>query len=206
MKRSNFSTDPKSLWLSAAGIGFALISTSTFSADERRQLDSHEHGVTIVNIAQENGVLELELEAPAMNVVGFEYAPTNADQKQAVNDALALMKTADKMFALNPEAECSLESATAEHIVEDGHDVHGDEHETDHDDHDDEHADKESGHAEFIGQYRYVCQQPDKLAQLKAVLLESFPLTNEVEASYVGPQNQNFKTLTTNKPVLQVQP
>ena len=126
----------------------------TALASERRQLDSHEHGVTSLNITLEEGVMLLEMEAPAMNIVGFEYTPSTDEEKKSVADALTKLENGADLFKPNTQAECTLVSSTAEHLVEDGHeDDHGDGHHSDHDDHDehdDDHSDhKEATHAEF---------------------------------------------------------
>ena len=42
--------------------------------DEHASLDAHEHGSASLNIALEGNSLELELDSPAMNLLGFEHA------------------------------------------------------------------------------------------------------------------------------------
>ena len=42
---------------------------------EKRQLDSHEHGVSTLKIAIEGKELNMELESPANDIIGFEHAP-----------------------------------------------------------------------------------------------------------------------------------
>ena len=43
---------------------------------EHGSLGAHEHGVGRLNAALDGQTLELELESPAMNLVGFEHAAT----------------------------------------------------------------------------------------------------------------------------------
>ena len=50
-------------------------------AGEKRQLDSHQHGVSTLKIALEGQNMQLELESPANDIVGFEHAPENNKQK-----------------------------------------------------------------------------------------------------------------------------
>ena len=213
-------------------VAAAISQTVTAADTERRQLDAHEHGVTILNIALEEGVLIAELEGPAMNFIGFEHPPRTPEQQQAVADTLDTLRGANQLLVASPAAECDLVEAEAEHITEashddhdkhhdehhsdhdDGHDDHDGDHEADHDDgHDDEHGhhgdhddehEGESQHAEFIASYRFRCQQEDRLTQLSIGLFERFPLTNEIEASFVGPNVQTFKNLTPDNPVLQI--
>ncbi|MGI9289984.1 MAG: DUF2796 domain-containing protein [Gammaproteobacteria bacterium] len=185
-------------------------------ASEKRQLDSHEHGVTLLNIALENSELFLEVEAPAMNIVGFEYAPSTTEQQQSVADALKLLEAGDRMFQPNGSAKCSLVSADAQHIVDDEHEGHDENHDDAHDEHHDEHHEEdglhddhkehgsEAAHAEFRAQYRFQCSEPDKLTEVTVGLLDNFKLTEEVEASFIGPQNQTFKKLTPDQTTLKL--
>ena len=42
---------------------------------EKRQLDSHEHGVSTLKIALEGQSIQMKLESPANDIVGFEHFP-----------------------------------------------------------------------------------------------------------------------------------
>ena len=123
-------------------------------------LDAHVHGESQLQLALENNSLQIQLRAPGADVVGFEYAPTSAADKQAVAQALVLLEQPAKVMLLPTAAECSLVEAHshlsgddehdehdhAEHHQDDHHDDHHDEHhghdEDHHDDHHDEHKDK----------------------------------------------------------------
>lgn len=68
---------------------FALLPLAAQAADEHNHdhdhehgsLDAHEHGVGRLNAVLDGKALELELESPAMNLVGFEHlATTDADK------------------------------------------------------------------------------------------------------------------------------
>lgn len=54
---------------------FLTIGIASAEQHEHRQLESHEHGVGLLNVAQENKTLGIEFISPAMNIVGFEYSP-----------------------------------------------------------------------------------------------------------------------------------
>ena len=60
-----------------------------------RQLDAHEHGNARLNLAIDNGMLLLELESPAINMLGFEHAPENDQQNNAILQATTRLKTLD---------------------------------------------------------------------------------------------------------------
>ncbi len=61
-----------------------LTSTVLFAAPP------HVHGVGTLQLVLEENSLSVELRLPAINVVGFEHAPNDAQQKAAVQNAVAL--------------------------------------------------------------------------------------------------------------------
>lgn len=202
-------TSAGAVWACCSAVGLFVL-TSLAIASERRQMDAHEHGVTILNVAAEDGVVLLELEGPAMNFVGFEYPPRTTEQKQAVQDTVAKLQAGASLFSLSPAADCRLAGADSRYIgaadledeshEDEGHDDHHDE--AGHDDHDED----ESAHSEFAAEYRFDCANPDKLAALTVGLFQQFPLTSEVEASYAGADFQTFRELTPDSPTLSLQP
>ena len=136
-----------------------------------------------------------------MNFVGFEHSPRTPEQKQAIADAVDVINGGSQLFQPDPGADCALIEATGRHITDaDDHDDH-DNHDEDHDEHE-----AESRHSEFVGQFRYRCGKPGRLLELRVSVFERFPLTTEVEASFIGPEGQNFKALTPTDPVIQLNP
>lgn len=126
-------------------IGLSLASAA--NAEEYRQHDAHVHGQVEFNIAQDGKDLLVEITAPGADVVGFEHAPENSEQEQALKKAVAALKETGKLFTINQQAKCVIEDVHVAHTLEqdghEGHDDHGHE-EHDHDKHDhedhDEHA------------------------------------------------------------------
>ena len=68
-------------WL-ALGVMVALGGTA--QAAERRELAPHEHGRSKLNLAVEGAQVIMEIEAPGMDVLGFEYPAQTAEEKAAV--------------------------------------------------------------------------------------------------------------------------
>ncbi|MFO6377007.1 DUF2796 domain-containing protein, partial [Pseudomonas aeruginosa] len=63
-------------------------------------LGKHEHGVAQLNVALDGKTLELELDSPAMNLVGFEHAASTDADKAAVAKARAQLEKPLELFAL----------------------------------------------------------------------------------------------------------
>lgn len=160
----------------------------------------HEHGVANLNITlDDQGVLAIELYSPLDNLVGFEHAPQNNLQQEALADAYAQLKAGATLFAPPVSANCSLQQAQIKmpyydgdsaahedekahgehdsHKAADGHE-HGDAH-----DHGHEHA-----HSDAHAEYRFQCTQPAALKTLNIGLFDAFPRTLRIRVQSAMPQ------------------
>lgn len=194
-----------------------LLGTMTVQAAER-QHDAHEHGVSEVKLAVEGNTVEIELESPGADIVGFEHTPATEADKVAVAKAAAILAKGGDVFAPAPAAQCSLIDADIDAPgMKTGHDDHGkkDHGHKDHDDHDkkghahghahdDEkkgkdhaHGDKhlEDGHAEFKAHYRFRCQNTDKLTHIDVKLFQHFPRAQEMRVQAITPAGQFVREL-----------
>lgn len=125
-------------------------------AEETRSLDAHEHGVGALNIAVDGSKVAMEFTAPGADIVGFEYEATSAEDRAAIDAAVATLAKPLDLFVLPTAAECSVTQASAVLESEDdhdheehGHDDHAeakDEHDHDHDHDHEEHAEAHEDH------------------------------------------------------------
>lgn len=176
----------------------------------------HQHGSGRLSLAQDQQQLMLELFAPAADIVGFEHAPGNAEQRTQYRAALARIQDADRLFTLSGAADCQLlasqlieqdedplNEAEHEHDGEHhhSHDDHAKHH---HDEHEHEHHDNdhhaEHGHSDILVQYRYQCQQPQALTELSTRLFEQFTSFNHIELQGIVATGQIAATLTPEQP------
>ncbi|HRP96505.1 MAG TPA: DUF2796 domain-containing protein [Rhodocyclaceae bacterium] len=117
--------------------GLALILSSSLGA----QQTPHEHGVGDLRIAVDANTVVIEFESPLDNLVGFEHAPRDAEQRRALADAQARLRQFDGLFAPSAAAACVLAEVQLESPYADGADAHG------HDDHGhDDHGHDDHGH------------------------------------------------------------
>ncbi|RTE64520.1 DUF2796 domain-containing protein [Amphritea opalescens] len=112
-----------------------------------RQHGSHEHGAATMQLVIEDDVLQLQIETPAMNILGFEHAPHTAEQRSIVEQATALLNNPENVVSLPAAAQCkmtlaSIESSLSEQDDEHEHDK-ADDHDEDHHDHDEADHDEE---------------------------------------------------------------
>ncbi len=198
--------------LSVLGLTLALgFATGPTRAEEHRSHGAHVHGVSHLDLVWEGALVQIGLETPAANLVGFEHAPETQAQRSALASALVTLKDGGRLFKLSPEAGCRLAEVQIEASALDGtsttqHQDEGQDHQDGHghgDDHEGDHGHAEhQGHADLAAEYRFECAAPDRLVQLELGLFAAFPGTQGVKVQYVGPKGQAAVELTPANPVL----
>ncbi len=174
-------------------------------AEEKRDLDAHEHGVGALNIAFEGEDVAIEFEAPGADIVGFEHAATHAEDRAKIDAAIAALAKPLELFRLPDAAECSLVAAEVElhgeedddhddheeHANEDHHgdDDHNDSH---HDEHAEEHAEDDhdehesASHTEFHAEYQLACAAPGAIDRIEFGYFDVFPNAEELEIQLIS--------------------
>ncbi|CAH1527751.1 Zinc-binding protein [Vibrio rotiferianus] len=195
-------------------IGLSL--TATANAEEYRQHEAHVHGHVEFNIAQDGKDLLIEITSPGADVVGFEHAPENAEQEQALKQAIAALKDTGKLFAINKQAKCVIEDVHVSHTLSqdshEGHDHHDheghdhDKHDHDgheHDKHDHEkhsehegHDHEHGGHGEFTAEYRYHCDSVADLNSIDTTWFKLFPATESISVNLFTDTTQSATNLS----------
>ncbi|MCW1938440.1 DUF2796 domain-containing protein [Pseudomonas sp. MDMC_285] len=154
-------------------------------------LGAHEHGVASLNAALDGNLLELQLESPAMNLVGFEHAAKSDADKAKVAAAKRELEQPISLFALN-SGDCKATQVELESPL------FGD---ADHD-HDHDH-DHEGEHSDIQAHYRFECAKANELKQLDlAELFKRFPATEKIQVQLIGPNGQQGVELTPAQPRL----
>jgi hypothetical protein len=185
---------------------FALLPLAVAQAHEHKHdhdhhdhahdsLGAHEHGVASLNVALDGQTLELQLESPAMNLVGFEHAAKSDADKAKVAAAKAELEQPLSLFAL-AAGDCK---ATQ---VELQSPLFGDAGHHDHD-HDHDHHEHQGEHSEIHAHYRFDCARANDLKQLNlAELFKRFPATEKIQVQLIGPSGQQGVELTRAQPRL----
>ncbi|WP_460418020.1 DUF2796 domain-containing protein [Pseudomonas sp. microsymbiont 2] len=157
-------------------------------------LGAHEHGVAKLNAVLDGNTLELELDSPAMNLVGFEHAASTDADKAKVAAARQQLEQPLKLFGVSPAAGCKEEAQELESPLF-GDTAHADE-EGDEHDHDHQHADVNA-------HYQLSCATPGKLTQIDlGPLFKTFPQTQKINVQLIGPNGQKGVEATPGKAVV----
>ncbi|MBV6824052.1 DUF2796 domain-containing protein [Pseudomonas sp. PD9R] len=187
---------------------FALLPLAVAHAAEEHDhehgsLGTHEHGVGRLNAAQDGQTLELELESPAMNLVGFEHVATTDADKAKVAAARAQLEKPLVLFSLPKAAGCVVASQELNSPL------FGDKPDADDHDEDEEEADKDGhehhhDHSEIHAHYQFNCATPGALKTLDlANIFSTFPATQKIQVQLISPSGQQGVEVTAKAAALQ---
>lgn len=179
------------------------------AAQDTRGMDAHVHGVSTVEIAIEHGTVGIDLLSPGMDIVGFEYAASSAEDKDAVEAALRSLLVPETVVTLPEAAGCRLTEVLAHlHTGDHDHDAvhdHAEDHDHDHDhdhaEHDHDHADK-AQHSEFHVSYAFACEDEDALTAIAFPFFDSFAGAQKIAAHYVTEAGAGQADLGRDAPTL----
>ncbi|PFG45370.1 uncharacterized protein DUF2796 [Vibrio sp. ES.051] len=192
-------------------IGLSL--STAANTEEYRQHGAHVHSHVEFNIAQDGKDLLVEITAPGADVVGFEHAPKNAQQEQALKQAITTLEDSHTLLTLNEQASCDIEEVHVAHNLGGAHEGHdhsehdhddhanhdheGHEHHDEHDGHDAHHEEHENGgHGEFSVQYRFSCDQVNQLSHIQTDWFNQFPTTESINVNMFTDTTQSTTHLS----------
>jgi Protein of unknown function (DUF2796) len=161
----------------------ALLTRPTL-AEEFEQHPPHEHGKVTINAALDGNQLVIELDSPAVNVVGFEHEPRNDDERAAVTAAAKLLGNGRGLFALPKEARCQFEKAEIKAPQwEKTDDVPGQ-------------PEAPGQHADYEARFTYQCWSPERFTWLEPSLLDKLRNVTEARLNIATPRGQQSEVAT----------
>ena len=189
------------LWITAASI--ALAQSKPAEDEPQRQLGAHAHGQGKLSIAIEKRTLEIELEAPGADIVGFEHAAKTAEQKAAIAKARATLAKSLDLFKLPEAAGCKQTSAKVRLVGGGAHDHgHGHSH--------GKQAPAKGGkaeatpHSEFQAEYTFTCAKPELLQAIEVEYFKAFPAAEALDVTFIGNKGQSQQKITRDKPRIEL--
>jgi hypothetical protein len=168
---------------------------------------AHEHGVGRLDIAVEKTTIDMDLDSPAVNLIGFEHEPGDAKEKATLEQAITDLKKGGGLMAFTPAAQClqkkvlvnseALEHGHGgEHEHHDGKDQaahdHDEEGGADADEHEDGHD-----HADLNASWEFNCAHPEALHEIDFKgFFDRFPGTHLLRVQAALPGGQTAVELT----------
>lgn len=168
------------------GLSLAVLSMQPLSAHESAEHQSHDansghryhgahvHGMATVDMVLEEEYLMIHFKSPLMNFLGFERAPTDA-QEQAAFDVMMEQLQQSSTLLETVGTDCQLEDVEIKSPF-------------------DEQTPTE--HLDMDVSYFYSCDAPEKLQQLAINLFEVFPGIEIIQLQAVLPSGQQQLELT----------
>ncbi|MFN3785914.1 MAG: DUF2796 domain-containing protein [Thiothrix sp.] len=144
-----------------------------FTQDTHEQHGTHEHGVAALSLAIGDAGLEIMLESPAANLLGFEHTPDTDAEKQKLAAVESKLRAAENLFTLNGEAGCELKDVSIDT------------------------AQSEAGHSDMDVAWAYACSKPADLKTVEVKLFSTFPDGfHKIKAEWVTAQGASAQELT----------
>ena len=152
--------------------------------EEHGSLGKHEHGVASLNVALDGQTLEIQLESPAINLVGFEHAASSEADKAKVATTHQQLEKPLALFALPDEAQCAVQEIQL-HSPLFGNTGH--EHHAGH------------SHSDIDADYRFTCANAETLQALElGNFFSTFPGTHTLQVQLIGPSGQQGAELNSD--------
>lgn len=150
------------------------------------QAAPHEHGSARMNVAVEAERIVIEFESPLHDLVGFEHAPRDARERDALKALEPTLRDATRHFRLSAEAGCHAAEisvalpfgASAGKPAAAAH---------------------RRGHADLSARLTFVCAAPDALRDLEVRLFDAFPRLQRIRVQSATPRGQGSATLTPKR-------
>ncbi|MFZ3323051.1 MAG: DUF2796 domain-containing protein [Usitatibacter sp.] len=171
----------------------AVVFGAAWAVASAQAAPPHVHGIAALDVAFDGKSLQLTLDSPLENLVGFEHAPANAREEQAIRAMVRRFARAEELFAPSSAAHCSLKAVRLSSPVIDAKvftaegvsaAAPGESHE-------------EAGHADLDASIEFSCQRPSELKAVEAKIFAVFPGLHRIDAQIVTPARQSAATATT---------
>ncbi len=134
---------------------------------------AHEHGVARIDIAVEAARITVLLDLPLDNLAGFERAPRDDAERRVVDAALARLRDAATLFAIDPAASCKPAAVVLNAaVLQPGA------------------ASQKNGHADLDGSYEFDCADGFRAGFVEVRLFDALLRLQRIEVQAVTRKGQ----------------
>lgn len=162
--------------------------------------EAHTHGEARMAMIYDEGVLLIEIQSPAENILGFEHFPQSKEEQELVNKSLNLLDKPEKIIELTPG--CVLKNKRIVSPFLKGDAAEGDSDKKHQ--HADEHKKQDvSSHKEFKLHYEYSCKDTSTL-NIRLRVFEYFNGFKKVHAQWIAFSKQGMKILNKKDQALEL--
>lgn len=155
---------------------------------------AHSHGSAELDVAVEAPAILVELRVPLHDLVGFERPPRNQAERERVEQAIARLEAADRLFRIDPAGGCALAAAAIEAPLlgrqGDGAGAPSPA------------AAGQAAHGDLVGSFRFECRDARAARHLDLGLFPAFKSIRTVDARVASPDGQSAQRLRATQPRL----
>lgn len=134
---------------------------------------AHMHGVGHLNVAVDGPQVMIYLQTPAADVVGFEHAPTNAEERLALSTAHSTLNAAAELFHF-VGADCSVVAGSGVEVPVS-----------------EQSGNKAAAYSDIVAEYTFVCADEPATA-VDVHLFEAFPELQVLKTVWLREVNDDF--------------
>lgn len=178
-----------------SAIGFVCLVGLNAGALGQEAHKAHVHGIANLNLAYENGALELQFELPAMSLLGFEHKPTTAGEVETIQSTKEILVSSSKVVSVEG-ANCEADHVDVDISGPAGHALTNlEKQESDHSHSDNQHTEYETSHSELLASYQFNCANDQKVTSIAIGLFDHFPSLEEINVNWVTETQQGQSVL-----------
>jgi hypothetical protein len=142
----------------------------------------HAHGVARLDVAADAGTLQIALDSPLDNLLGFERAPRTDAERQRAKELVATLKRDGTLWRIDPAARCAATGAEIQApVLGEGAPAKA----------------GTSDHADLAATWTFACPGGTP-AWVETGLFGAFPRLQKLDAQVAGPRGQAQRTLRRN--------
>ena len=165
--------------------------------DDHHQQEAHLHGLVEMNLAIENNTIELNLESPAANIVGFEHPASTPEQYASVTRAKTMLDMPAQLLTfIGTRCEPTTQEIDVSAVLKPVETHHKEEAHSEHKEHANKGHEDHETHSEISARYQFHCDKGIKLTAIKVHLFDLFPRIKTVHTAWVSDTNQASTILT----------
>tara|TARA_B100000886_G_scaffold337617_1_gene298705 strand:+ start:2159 stop:2755 length:597 start_codon:yes stop_codon:yes gene_type:complete len=158
---------------------FLTTSFANSHSNKKKSLDTHIHGISTLNIAQDGKTLLFEFEMPGFDLVGFEYEAKEESDINKVENAIKLLSDYKNMISPSGSGECEIQSYEA-NVINDGK------------------------HSEFVSNYKFNCENISKLKIIYIKYFKSFQNGKKLNIRILGEKKKSTYVIEKSKKLISV--
>lgn len=194
-------------------VGMCLGAPGAAPADPpaEESVPTHQHGAGILAIAAVDTELFIELQLPAVDVVGFEHDPETSKERKKLEQAVRTLERGTTLFEPDAGGQCDLVDVSAGHQMEGAGGTDEDPGWVENEDQEvnpfGESAllGEDETHTEFLVTYAFACKALPDLKSVKVNLFESFPSVTRVTGVFISEETQQKFSVTPDAPEINVE-